>query len=209
MLGGIRGRFAGRVRGMVVGILDLMKKRRSIRKYTGQQISHEELAQVLEAGLYAPNAGGGQRSILVGIRDEAVVRRLGKLNFLPFDRSKLLGGHVSDEQPSVIDDESITDGFYGAPGAVAVFGQRDFPFSTADAFCAAENMVLMATELGLASCIISRAEETFVTAEGQQFLESWKVPEDYLCRVFVILGHIDGACPRGKPRRPGRSLIVE
>ena len=34
-------------------------------------------------------------------------------------------------------------------------------FKTADAFCMAENMILQATELGVASCIISRGYETF------------------------------------------------
>ncbi len=190
-------------------LLDLMKQRRSIRKYTKQQITHEEMEKILEAGLYAPNAGGGQRSILVGVRNAKLTRRIGKLNFLPFDRSKLLGGHVSEEQPSVIDDEKITDGFYGAPAVVALFGQRDFPFSIADAFCSAENMVLMATELGLSSCIVSRAEETFVTEEGRKILKEWQVPENYICRAFVILGHLEGACPHGKLRKPGRSKIVE
>ncbi len=190
-------------------LLELMKQRRSIRKYTEQQITQEEMEKILEAGLYAPNAGGGQRSFLVGIRNAELTRKVGKLNFLPFDRSKLLGGHVSEEQPSVIDDETITDGFYGAPAVVALFGQKDFPFSIADAFCSAENMVLMATELGLSSCIISRAEETFVTKDGQELLKEWKVPENYICRAFVILGHIDGACPHGKPRRQGRSMMIE
>ncbi|MCR5758714.1 MAG: nitroreductase family protein [Selenomonas sp.] len=189
-------------------ILDLIKKRRSIRRYTAEPITHEEMEKILEAGAYAPNAGGGQRSMLVGICDAGLTRQLGRLNFLPFDRSKLLGAHVSAEQPSVIDDPTITDGFYGAPAVVAVFGQADFPFSVADAFCAAENMVLMAAEMGLSSCIISRAEETFVTPEGQQLLKTWQVPADYICRVFVILGHIDGSCPQAKPRKPGRTLIV-
>lgn len=190
-------------------ILELMKNRRSIRKYTAVQLTHEEMEKIITAGLYAPSAGGGQRSMLVGIRREHLTRKIGRLNFLPFDRSKLLGGHVSEEQPSVIDDPTIRNGFYGAPAAVAVFGPRDFPFSIADAFCAAENMVLMATEMGIASCIISRAEETFATEEGETLLREWKVPGNYICRVFVILGHIDGACPHAKPRKTGRCLIID
>ncbi|MCR5176155.1 MAG: nitroreductase family protein [Anaerovibrio sp.] len=190
-------------------VLELVKKRRSIRKYSSKQISHEAMVKILEAGTYAPNAGGGQRSYLVGIRDEKIVRRIGRLNFLPFDRSKLLGGHVSDEQPSVIDDSRIEDGFYGAPAVVVLFGQADFPFSVADAFCSAENMVLMATDMGLGSCIISRGEETFITDEGKALLKEWKVPSNYICRAFVILGYIDGEYPKGKPRRPGRVMLVE
>ncbi|MBQ7477805.1 MAG: nitroreductase family protein [Selenomonadaceae bacterium] len=190
-------------------ILELMKKRRSVRKYTAQKVTREEMEKIITAGLYAPNAGGGQRSFLVGVCNEELTRKIGKLNFLPFDRSKLLGGHVSAEQPSVIDDPNIKDGFYGAPAMAAIFCQQDFPFGVADAFCIAENMVLMATEMGLASCIVSRAEETFVTEEGQKIVKNWNVPENYLCRAFVVVGHINGAYPHGKPRKSARSIIVE
>ena len=35
-------------------LIDLIKARHSIRKYTGQQISREDLEKILEAGNYAP-----------------------------------------------------------------------------------------------------------------------------------------------------------
>ena len=36
-------------------LLDLMKTRRSIRKYTKQKVEDEKLEKIMEAGLYAPN----------------------------------------------------------------------------------------------------------------------------------------------------------
>jgi nitroreductase len=36
--------------------LKIIKQRRSIRSYKGEQIEDEELQAVLEAGMYAPNA---------------------------------------------------------------------------------------------------------------------------------------------------------
>ena len=50
--------------------LELMKYRRSIRKYTDRQIPEEDLQKIIEAGEYAPNAGGGQRSIIVAVRNK-------------------------------------------------------------------------------------------------------------------------------------------
>ena len=40
--------------------MDIIKARHSIRKYTDKQISCEDLELILEAGNYAPNAGGEQ-----------------------------------------------------------------------------------------------------------------------------------------------------
>ena len=46
-------------------LMDIIKARHSIRKYIDRQISREDLELILEAGNYAPNAGGGQRSMMV------------------------------------------------------------------------------------------------------------------------------------------------
>lgn len=190
-------------------LMDLIKARHSIRKYTAEPISREALETILEAGNYAPNAGGGQHSMLVGVLDCTLVRKLGVLNMRQFDRSALLGSYVSREQPSVIDDPSIRDGFYGAPCVVCIFGPNHFRFREADAFCCAENMLLQATELGIASCIISRAPETFDSAEGRGLMRQWGVPETYSAVCFVILGYLEGEQPHAKPRRPGRVKIID
>ncbi len=190
-------------------LMDIIKSRHSIRKYTDEQISREALEKILEAGNYAPNAGGGQRTVMVGVRNKELTTRMGIMNLAKFDRSKLVGSYVSREQPSTIDDPNIKNGFYGAPCVVAIFGQNNFLYRVADAFCCAENMVLQAAELGIASCIISRGEETFASDEGQALLREWGVPENYSAICFVILGYIDGEQPSFKPRKENRVKIVE
>ena len=190
-------------------LMDLIKSRHSIRKYTDQQIERADLEKILEAGNFAPNAGGGQRSMMVAIHNAELAKKIGIMNMASFNRAELLGAYVSKDQPSVIDDSTIKNGFYGAPTVVAIFAQSNFMFRIADAFCIAENMVLQATELGIASCIISRAEVTFSSEEGQRMLKEWNVPENYTCQCFVILGYIDGEQPATKPRKPGRIKIVE
>ena len=189
-------------------LLELMKYRRSIRKYEDRQIDKADLEKVIEAGLFAPNAGGGQRSMIVGVRNKQMVDLLGKVNLSTFDRSRLMGLKVSAEQPSIIDDPTMKSAFYGAPAMCVVFARKGFLYSIPDAFCCAENMVLEATELGLASCIIARAEATFSTPEGQALQKEWGIPDDYEARCFVLLGYCKGDYPAEKPRKPGRSLIV-
>lgn len=190
-------------------LTDIIKARHSIRKYTDKQISREDLELILEAGNYAPNAGGGQRSMIVAVHNAELTAKIGRMNLAKFDRSRLIGSYVSKEQPSVIDDPTMKNGFYGAPTVAAIFCQNGFAFRVADAFCIAENMLLQATELGISSCIISRGEETFLSDEGQALLKEWGVPENYSAVCFVILGYIDGEQPHTKPRKPDRIKIVE
>lgn len=190
-------------------LMDIIKARHSIRKYTDKQISREDMEKIMEAGNFAPSAGGGQRSMMVGIRNKELTTKIGIMNLSKFDRRNLAGSYVSKEQPSVIDDRKIKNGFYDAPSVVVILGQNNFLFREADAFCCAENMILQATELGIASCIISRGAETFLSTEGENLLKQWEIPENYSAICFVILGYIDGEQPHTKPRKAGRVKIVE
>lgn len=190
-------------------LLELMKYRRSIRKYQGRQISRKDMETIIEAGTYAPNAGGGQRSIIVGVLNAELVEKIGRLNVARFDRSRLSGSYVSTDQPSIIDDPTMKSGFYGAPAVCIVFAMKNFLYSIPDAFCCAENMVLMATELGISSCVIARGEETFDNEIGAALLREWNIPENYIARCFVTLGYCDGEYPQLKPRKAQRSKIIE
>lgn len=192
-----------------MNFFELVKYRRSIRKYDDRQIPKADLERIIEAGSYAPNAGGGQRSMIVGIQNRQISEALGKLNVASMRRDNLIGGNVSAEQPSIIDDPTIKSGFYGAPTVVVVFAQGNFLYSIPDAFCCAENMVLAATELDIASCIVARAEETFYNDYGKQLMQQWNIPEHFVPRCFVLLGYCKGDYPKEKARKPNRTLIIE
>lgn len=190
-------------------LLDLMKYRRSIRKYSDQQISKEDLRKILEAGAYAPNAGGGQRSMIVAVHNRELTEKIGIMNLAKFDRSKLIGSYVSKEQPSVIDDTTIKNGFYGAPTVCIIFTPRKFLYAVPDAFCCAENMVLEATNLGISSCMVARAEETFDSDFGRALLKKWEIPDEFVARCFVLLGYCHGEYPKEKSRKIERIKIIE
>mgnify|MGYP002623257078 CR=1 FL=1 len=190
-------------------VMEAIRTRHSVRKYQNKQISREDLETIIEAGLRAPNAGGRQGSVIVGIHNAELSEKIGKLNIAKFDRSALLGSYVSEEQPSIIDDPAIKSGFYGAPSVCVIFGPENFLYSVADAFCCAENMIIAAKSLGISSCIIARGEETFDNPEGRKFLEQWEIPEGYTARCFVLLGYIDGPEPSPKKLHEGRSRIID
>ena len=190
-------------------LLELIKKRRSIRKYQDKQITEEDLNKILEAGTYAPNAGGGQRRMIVAIHNKDLAEKLGRLNVSKLDRKRLSGSYVSKEQPSIIDDSSIKSGFYGAPTVCIIFAQKNFLYSIPDSFCVAENMVLEATSLGISSCIVARAEDTFDNEEGRNYMKEWDVPENYIARCFVLLGYCEGEYPKGKERKEKSYRIIK
>lgn len=189
-------------------LLKLIKKRRSIRKYAREQVGLSDLEKIVEAGLYAPNAGGRQSPFIVAVHDAGLAARVGRLNMATFERKNLAGSHVSSEQPSIIDDPAIRNAFYDAPAVCAIFAPDDFIYGIPDAFCCAENMVLMASALDIASCIVARGRETFASPEGRALASAWGVPDGYSGCCFVLLGYCRGEYPGEKPRKPGRYTII-
>ncbi|WP_199261040.1 nitroreductase family protein [Desulfobulbus oligotrophicus] len=181
--------------------------RRAIRRYRPDQISKDELNTILEAGLYAPNAGGRQSCLVVACQNAAINDELGKINKQAFGTPKP-GRHVSKEQPSIIDDPQIASGFYGAPTVLIFFGPKDFIYSVADCCMMAENMMLAAYSLNIGSCMVMRAEATFAGEPGQRLQKEWGIDENFEAKAFVTLGYPDGTVPAGKPRKENRVKLI-
>ena len=191
-------------------LLTMMKTRRSIRKYLDKRVEKEKLDKILEAGLFAPNPGGGQSTKIVILDDPKLIDTIGIIN-ADCENRNWGGRGVSAEQPSIIDDLSIKSGFYGcqALGIVCVPERmKTYVNGIGAAFVCAENMVMEAYDLGVSSCIVGRAEATFARDETRSLLAKWGLPEDYVPLVFVCLGYIEGKYPDIKPRREGRGIYI-
>ncbi len=190
-------------------LLDVMKKRRSIRKYLPNRVEKEKLDKIVEAGIYAPNPGGRQGTKIIMLDDPAQIERIGVINADCENRNWESG--VSSEQPSIIDDKSIKSGFYGcqALGIVCIQRERKTQVNQiGSAFVCAENMVLEAYDLGVSSCIVGRAEDTFSKEGMQELLDQWGLDKAYMPIVFVCLGYINGEYPAVKQRISGRAIYV-
>lgn len=191
-------------------LLEIMKQRRSIRKYLDKKVEREKLEKIMEAGIYAPNPGGRQGTKIIILDDAKLINEIGVINANCENRN--WGGHgVSTDQPSIIDDLSIKSGFYGCPalGIVCIKkAQKTAVNAIGSAFVCAENMVLEAYEQGVGSCIVGRAEATFAHPEMAALLEKWGLDEEYMPLVFVCLGYLDGEYPKAKARAEGRAIFI-
>ena len=190
-------------------IMETIFHRRSIRRYDMRQLQEAALQQILQAGLYAPSAGGRQGVILAVSQDREVNTRLGRIkraNAHP--HMATVNNYVSREQPSIADDASITDAFYGAPTVVTLFAPRDFLFSKEDCALAAENMMLAADALGIGSCYIGQGWEAFADPYGQEILQKWAIPTDCYAVMQLLLGYPRPGDPHpaAKPRKAQRVL---
>ena len=190
-------------------LLELMKHRRAIRRFEPKQIEEEALRQILEAGLYAPSAGGRQSVIFAVCQDQEVNQQLGKIKRAN-SRPRMASGenYVSREQPSIADDPKLTNAFYDAPTVITMFAPKNFLFSAEDCAVAAENMMLAADALGIGSCYIGQGWTAFADPYGQEILKKWDIRTDYYAVMQLLLGYPREGDnhPTPKPRKNDRVL---
>ncbi|TGE39364.1 nitroreductase family protein [Desulfosporosinus fructosivorans] len=190
-------------------IIKNMIERHSIRKYKTEQVDETTLQQILEAGLYAPSAGSRQSAMIGVCHNPALIKVLGKYNAASFKgRVSTSTAYISNDHPSIADDPSIGDGFYGAPVLLTLFGPRNFLYSEADCCVMAQNIMLAAHSLGVGSCFVARARETFSGEEGQKLLRDWDIPTNYAAMVHITLGYSSSeTAPKAKSRKEGRVRV--
>ena len=192
-------------------IFETVVHRRSIRRFEPKQIEEAALQQIIQAGLYAPSAGGRQGVIFVVCQDKEVNERLGKIkraNSRP--RMATATSFVSREQPSIADDPKLTNAFYDAPTVITLFAPKNFLFSADDCAVAAENMMLAADALGIGSCYIGQGWTAFADPYGQEILQQWNIPTDHYAVMQLLLGYPreGDKHPTPKPRKEGRIIRI-
>jgi nitroreductase len=141
-----------------VDLFDLIKARRSIRKYKPGTIPKEKLGKILEAARQAPSAGNRQPWRFVIVTDWERKQELAK---------------AANNQMFIADAGAI----------VAVLGIREISerWFNKDPMIATEHMVLAATALGYGSCWIGAFNEEKV----KQLL---KIPDDVDLVAILPIG---------------------
>ena len=167
-------------------VLRCLLTRRSIRAYTAQAVTDEELEAVLQAGLYAPCGMGSQKVYFAAVRDKALRDQLSERN------RAILGG---DRDP-----------YYGAPAIVVVLADPGRPTWVEDGACALTAMMEAAHAIGLGSCWIHRAREMFDAPEGKALLREWGLPEGLRGVGSLALGHPAQEPPVPPERKAGRGV---
>ena len=148
--------------------LTCLKTRRSIRAYEDRQVDEALLAQVLEAGMYAPTGMGRQSPKMVVVQDRATRDQLSRMNAAVMN--------------------STGDPFYGAPTVILVSAAAEEleDVRYCNAACIVENMHLAATDLGLGSVYLLGCTRALLKAPALQ--RELGVPEGFVPMSALAVG---------------------
>jgi len=164
-----------------VEVLDIIRKRRSVRSYADEAIEEEKLRRLVEAAVWAPSAGNIQAWDIVIVQREDEIDRI----------------------------KAVSPGLLGDPAALVILcvnqrkayergGEkaRDV-LALMDVAIAAQNICLEATELGLGSCIV----KSFNQAAVAELLD---LSAEFIPELLISLGY-----PEEMPNPPRRRAAEE
>lgn len=146
-------------------VLDVIKKRQSVRSYQEKEIPEEILQEVLEAGRLAPSAYNHQDWKFIVVKDKSLIR---KLVTACLNENQFIG-----EAPVVI------AGCTTNPDCVMPNGEHCYSIDLAIAL---DHMSLQATSLGLGTCWIGVYSQ-------DQVKKILSVPENFRIVALMPVGY--------------------
>ena len=148
-------------------LLEIMKNRRSVRKYTQEPIAEEKLEKILQAGLLSASGRARRPWEFIVVRNKETLKSMSECRV---GAAKMLEG--ADTAIVVIADPEKTDVW------------------TEDCSIAMANMHLMADSLGIGSCWIQgRLREAPDGRTTEEYLsELLQFPKQYKLEAILSLG---------------------
>jgi len=147
----------------MVDILELIKGRRSVRRYKRDKIPEDALIKILEAGRWAPSASNNQPWRFVVVQDEDQIVKIG-------EAAKIL---------------TINSFVSEAPLIIIIYTERKHRWVDLDCGMCAQNMMLEAYSLGIGSCFIGAFRE-------KKIKEIVNLPEDFYIVGLITFGYPEG-----------------
>ena len=170
-----------------------IKGRRSVRSYTDEPVSKEQVEAVLEAGVWAPTAMQREPCRFIVIENKELIKYVSdETKPLAKQRFPTYAKHLSTEDDVIC---------YNAPVLILVCTEKDkfADNNLADSVLATQNMFLKAYELGLGTCYMGFVS---LLKSKPDVLKKMGVPENYDLMVPLILGHPKTKQEAGKRKKP-------
>lgn len=148
-------------------LLQVMKNRRSVRKYTGDKVSQDKLDLILQAGLLAPSSKNIRPVELVVVEDGSMLEKLSE--------SRQTGSRMLSKASCAI---------------VVIADTREADAWIEDCSLVMGYMLLMAESLGIGGCWVQQRMRKTASgdASGDYVRELLRIPDDYEVEAILSLG---------------------
>lgn len=164
-------------------LMDTMRSRTSVTKYTSEELDRNTIGKILEAARWAPSAGNMQSWEFIVVEDYDIKQRLAQYAYNQ--------DHVREAPISVVvlGDKGKADSKYGDRG-------KDL-YMVQETAAAMQNMMLMAEELGLGSAWVGAFEE-------EEVEDLLNIPAELRAVSIITFGY-----PRERPEPANKYRVTD
>jgi len=176
---------------------ELIKNRRSIRKFQNKEVSLKVLEEIINDSILAPSAGNEQPWKFIIINNKEMINKISnecKKNFLarinnnPADYARKYEKMLSNDAFNI---------FYHAPALIIILGQTGLKNLYVDCALAASYLMMSATSKGLGTCWVNFG----IAIKDPQMKDDLGIPENHSIVAPIAIGY-----PEKIPDIPKRKL---
>lgn len=174
-----------------MSVFEAILARRSVRSYKDRAVGKAVLDTLMEGAVWAPTAMHREPWGFVIVQDKELLLRLSDRAKPIFIEEARQAGYAADAFAKP--DFNV---FYDAGTLIVICARLDNNFAAADCWMAAENLMLTACAMGLATCVIGASLSALNLAETRTELG---IPAGFSAVAPIIVGY-----PRGKAAQVSR-----
>ena len=172
--------------------LNLIKTRRSTRRFQARAVENEKLDAIIDAGRHAPSGSNSQTTHFLVITDKNVLSELAVMVKQEFSTWEITPNMYRSMVKTIKASQSEHFVFhYNAPVLIVTANKKDYTNNMADCACALENMMLMANALDLGSCWINQLKWLNECEAVNALFRKYGLAEDERIYGAVSIGYAD------------------
>ena len=163
-------------------ILNCIFARSSIRAYTDEKLTDDEISTLADVALAAPTAMNAQTQRFFFITDKEIIA----------DWENAVADEIAKSGPEPMKErmrERKGRVFYNAPLFVAVAIDKNGHFTMCDSGIAVSHLALAAKSMGLDSVILGLPDLAFQGERGESIRKRIGIPEELDFAIGIAIGH--------------------
>ena len=195
-------------------VIDNIKQRRSIRRYTEKQVPREVIDECINSAIYAPSSHNRQPWDFTIITNQKLINELSddirgwyksiaQLSF-PLSFIREVKKSVEEMMKRVKSENDLF--FYHAPCIIIIHSPKK-RFFAQDCSCAAQNIMLAARSLEVGSCWIGFADIVF--NKSSKLKKKLSIPDSHSIMATMVLGYPEKFPENALPRREPKKIWIE
>ena len=176
-------------------VVETIMTRRSVRNYTTEAVDREQMAKILECGIYAPSAMNMQ---------PWAVRVVDAPDFI-----EGVTNIAVEQNPQLKEQEGFRNFFRNAPTVAFIACPVESYSGEYDCGLLSENMMLAAWSMGVGSCCLGSVVPVMNSEAAKPYLERLQLPEGYKLQVAIAFGYPEPNSTKEPERDLTKAYYVE